>query len=292
MRLSIFLLLLLSVPAIGCELTMGYRTNERLPYIHAEPKDTGLFATLFEEATRRIGCDLTVIRAPKNRIIRELELGHIDFYPSLSFTPKRAKYAWFFPNGLPERYTGISRMNAPDIKQLEELVPHKMVLLMAPGSYDLGGLPKGLNQRRPQDLDIPKAFTMLRANKGDFFIYDEFTLEYYLHQEGGDGLKLHPDCCEKPRNMFFGFSRKSPHFQGIANPDFMADMPVSATNQPGIPAPNSVAAQLVQALTEMMHDGTIAAYRKAVLHPEGGISPASAKKATKANSAGAESQQP
>ncbi|WP_258405461.1 ABC transporter substrate-binding protein [Shewanella sp. FJAT-52076] len=247
---------------------MGYRTNERLPYIHAEPTDTGLFVTLFEEAAKRIGCNLTIIRAPKNRIIRELEQGHIDFYPSLSFTPKRAKYAWFFPNGLPERYTGISRINSPDIKQLDELVPHKMVLLMAPGSYDLGGLPKGLNQRRPQDLDIPKAFAMLRANKGDFFIYDEFTLEYYLHQEGGDGLKLHPDCCEKPRTMFFGFSRKSAHFQEIANPDFLADKPMSANNQPGIPSPNSVARQLVQALTEMMHDGTIAAYREAVLHPE------------------------
>ncbi|MCL2917842.1 substrate-binding periplasmic protein [Shewanella litorisediminis] len=264
----LLLLLLVSVPGIGCELTMGYRTSERLPYIHAEPSDNGLFVTLFDEAAKRIGCRLTVIRAPKQRIIRELEQGNIDFYPSLSFTPARAKRAWFFPNGLPERYTGISREKAPDIKQLNELVTHNMVLLMAPGSYDLGGLPKGLAQRRPQDMDIPKAFAMLRANKGDFFIYDEFTLEYYLHQDGGNGLKRHPGCCEKPRTMFFGFSRKSPHFQEIANPDFIADKPVSAANQPVKPAPDSVAARLVQALTEMMHDGTITAYREAELHPE------------------------
>lgn len=255
MKCTFILLSLLSFSGVGCELTMGYRTSERLPYIHAEPDNSGLFDDLYRTAAARIGCELNIVRAPKNRIIRDLMHGKIDFYPSLGFNRQRMRFAHFVPNGLPERYTGISREGTPDIRQPTELVNHDMVLLISPGGYDLGGLPDKLETRRPPDMDVPQALGLLRARKGDFFIYDEITLNYYLKRDGRTALKLHHDCCESPRTMYLGFSRKSPHFDDEPNPAYDVDKPLTPENLPRRLRAGTKAEQFSRSLALMLKEG-------------------------------------
>ncbi|MCG6306326.1 hypothetical protein K6U21_19510 [Vibrio vulnificus] len=63
------------------EIIMGYRTTEKMPYIHAEPSDDGFYFELYDEAAKRIGAKLKVVRLPKLRVLLALEAGEIDFYP-------------------------------------------------------------------------------------------------------------------------------------------------------------------------------------------------------------------
>ncbi|EPJ0791213.1 hypothetical protein ACS1UE_000735 [Vibrio vulnificus] len=35
------------------EIIMGYRTTEKMPYIHAEPSDDGFYFELYDEAAKR-----------------------------------------------------------------------------------------------------------------------------------------------------------------------------------------------------------------------------------------------
>ena len=64
---------------------MGYRTSERRPFIEQEPNNQGFYYDIYQVAAERVGCKLRVIRAPKLRILRDLKLGNIDFYPGLHF---------------------------------------------------------------------------------------------------------------------------------------------------------------------------------------------------------------
>lgn len=255
MKQFFILLVLFSFPSLSCELTMGYRTSERLPYIHAEPDNSGLFLDLYRTAAARIGCELKVVRAPKNRIVRDLMHGKIDFYPSFGFNQQRMRFAHFIANGLPERYIGVSREGIPDIHQTKDLVDKNMVLLISPGGYDLGGLPDKLETRRPPDMDVPLALDLLRAKKGDFFIYDEITLNYYLKRDGKAALKLHHDCCEAPRAMYLGFSRKSPYYEEEPNPKFNPLAPISPENLPKRLRHGSKVEQFSKSLALMQKEG-------------------------------------
>ena len=70
----------------ACNMIMGYRENERLPLINRTPLHNGLYIDLYQKALKDINCSLSIIRAPKNRILSMLKKGDIDFYPGLSFT--------------------------------------------------------------------------------------------------------------------------------------------------------------------------------------------------------------
>ncbi|MBT1443982.1 transporter substrate-binding domain-containing protein [Shewanella sp. JM162201] len=268
MRLLFALLFIVALPSWSCVLTMGYRTSERLPYINAEPNNTGVFVELYRSAAKRIGCELEVVRAPKNRIIRDLMHGNIDFYPSLGFNRDRLRFTHFIANGLPEHYIGVSRDNIPEIRSTAEVANLGMLLLMSPGGYDLGGLPPGIEKRQPMDLDVPKALSMLKASKGDFFIYDEYTLSYYIERDQISGLKLHQHCCEAEREMYLGFSRKSPHYQDETNPDFRTDLPIGPSNQPKRSSEGSIAHRFAAELEKMQQEGTTDAMLQLAIYPK------------------------
>lgn len=126
--LSLVFLLLSFFPSLAqafssseCIITMGYRTSERLPFIEHDPNNQGFYHDIYQAAAERIGCKLRITRAPKMRILRDLKLGNIDFYPGLSFSEERAQFAYFIPNGLSERAIGISRAGAANISSLEQL---------------------------------------------------------------------------------------------------------------------------------------------------------------------------
>ncbi|MDK2688370.1 amino acid ABC transporter, partial [Vibrio vulnificus] len=79
------------------EIIMGYRTTAKMPYIHAEPSDDGFYFELYDEAAKRIGVTLKVVRLPKVRVLHALEAREIDFYPGFAFDEERAKYAYWVP---------------------------------------------------------------------------------------------------------------------------------------------------------------------------------------------------
>ncbi|GGE83356.1 substrate-binding periplasmic protein [Shewanella carassii] len=244
-----------ALAAKTCELTMGYRTNARPPFIAQAPDNSGLYLGLYQEAAARIGCSLKIIRAPKKRILREIAKGNIDFYPGLAFSQERNRYAYFIANGLSERYIGVSRDDLSDITSLQQLVDKQLVLLISPGSYQLGGLPDQLITRTPPDMGTDSAIAFLKQHQGDFYIYDESSLKYWLESHPQRGLKLHPDCCELPRQGHLGFSRKSRYFNARVNPDYVADEPLSIDNNPKELRPGSIAYALQQALQNMASSG-------------------------------------
>lgn len=238
-----------------CVLTMGYRTSERLPFIEAEPNDGGIYQDIYRVAAQKIGCKLKVVRAPKLRILRDLRLGNIDFYPGLSFTQERAQYATFIPNGLSERDIGITRAGAADLLSIEQLIQSGMILLIAPGGYDFGGLIHRMPTRKPPELNVPNALNFILSGQGDLFIYDQTTLGYYLKNRDKTQFKLHYHCCDVPKAMYLGFSRKSRHYRAQQNPNFNADHPISPDNSPTMLDPNSKAYEFAKVLAAMDANG-------------------------------------
>ena len=107
--------------ASSCTLTMGFRTTERLPLIDKAPFNNGLYWELYSRAIESIGCRLEVVRAPKNRILKKLENGEIDFYPGFVFNSDRANYTYFIQSGLPSGEMGISHLDVPEITDKSQL---------------------------------------------------------------------------------------------------------------------------------------------------------------------------
>jgi hypothetical protein len=52
-----------------CVLKIGYRTNERPPNIARAPDNSGLYLDLYQKAAEMVGCELQVVRLPKNKVI-------------------------------------------------------------------------------------------------------------------------------------------------------------------------------------------------------------------------------
>ncbi len=241
--------------AESCVLTMGYRTSERLPFIEGEPSNNGLYQDIYQAAAEKIGCKLNIVRAPKLRILRDIKLGNIDFYPGLNFTEERAEYALFIPNGLSERTIGISRAGAADIRSKEQLSQSGLTLLIAPGSYDFGGLANNMQVRKPPELDVSRALDYLLSNQGDIFIYDQATISYYLRNRDKTRFKLHYTCCEIPQEMYLGFSKNSQYFRSEPNPHYRSDKPLSPDNSPILLSPQSKAYEFAKALAAMDSGG-------------------------------------
>ena len=100
LRSCIVIIFLLPLYSFSCEMKMGYRTNERLPLITQAPINEGIYIDLYRRALKDIGCKLSVIRAPKKRIMYMLEIGEIDFYPGLGYSAERDKYIYYIDSGL------------------------------------------------------------------------------------------------------------------------------------------------------------------------------------------------
>ncbi len=238
----------------SCDITMGYRTNERLPLIAGSPNNSGLYLDLYSEAVKRIGCTLDVVRLPKNRILLELKSGTVDFYPGFNFTPKRAKYAYYMENGLPGGDIGVSLTSLPTITNLEAL--KGKTLLIAMGSPEWGAEKKGIRLLRASELTLDRAFQLLTAHRADFYIYNRSSIEYALRDHPDDQtLKLHPDCCGGVQPLYLGFSRASTAFQEAPNPAFDPKLPESPENFPVQPGEQSPAARFQQALQRMSAEG-------------------------------------
>ncbi len=205
------LLLLPTFASADCVLTMGYRTNERAPLIMSAPDNSGLYLELYSEAAKRLGCQLQVVRAPKNRILRGLMDGNVDFYPGFVYSRSRAQYAFFIDNGLPGGQAGLSHQSMPEVTDLAQL--RGKTVINAMGATDPVAHIADVRLIEIPELTLEKAAFLLEKGRADFYIYNSSSLAYLLRHQPDHQLKLHPKCCGGERHNHLAFSRASPHYR-------------------------------------------------------------------------------
>lgn len=144
------------------EIIMGYRTTEKMPYIHAEPSDDGFYFELYDEAAKRIGAKLKVVRLPKLRVLLALEAGEIDFYPGFAFDLERAKYAYWVPNGTYQRDVAVTLKGRPLMTQATSLDGVTQLVALGNPDYLVDRDTSKMNQFTVSELDVGRAMTFLR----------------------------------------------------------------------------------------------------------------------------------
>ncbi|EGQ8077226.1 substrate-binding periplasmic protein [Vibrio vulnificus] len=245
------------------EIIMGYRTTEKMPYIHAEPSDDGFYFELYDEAAKRIGAKLKVVRLPKLRVLLALEAGEIDFYPGFAFDLERAKYAYWVPNGTYQRDVAVTLKGRPLMTQATSLDGFTQLVALGNPDYLVGRDTSKMNQFTVSELDVGRAMTFLRRGRADFYVYEEDTLRYYLKTEGLNDMMIHPQFVDRSTPSWAGFSRNSALFQGQENPAYDPNLPLAGNNMPMELVPGSVIDEFRQALHQMEMEGwTQALYRK------------------------------
>jgi len=233
---------------------MGYRTTARLPKIEAVPSNKGLYLDLYTEAAKQIGCKLDVIREPKKRILRGLRQGTIDFYPGLTFREERSIYAFYFSNGLPDLYVGLTRTEVPEISHYRQLKGKTILLALGGPSEDADKY--GITIKTPPELTFEKAFEYILDKHADFYKDEIGTLAYYLKKHPRKNeLKLHTQCCGKVEALTVGFSRNSPHYTEEANPNYQKAQQLNYDNFPIRLKERSTAYRLSQALNDLKNSG-------------------------------------
>ncbi len=235
----------------ACTLSMGYRMNGRAPLIGVAPDNSGLYIELYQKAANRIGCNLVVVRLPKKRILNDMEKGKIDFYPGFNFTEKRARFAYYFENGLPGGDIGISRTDFPEITDLKQL--ETKILFLAKGGANID-VP-GVRVKRPSNLTLDRVIKLIHKKRGDFYIYNKSSIEYHLKINNISNLKIHADCCGGIQPLYLGFSRKSPNYREIKNPNYDSSKPTSIKNFPVIVPRQVTANKFARELAAMKKQG-------------------------------------
>lgn len=248
-----FMGMVLQNSLFACSITMGYRSNERLPLINKAPDNSGLYYDLYRHAAEQLGCQLKVLRGSKKRILKMLKKGIVDFYPGFNFTPERAKYTYYIENGLPGGDIGISRRDMPNITDINQLEGY--TLLAALGAPQFVRQNPQINVHKVAEMTVDKAIAMINLKRGDFYIYNKSTLDFYLNKNDIKSIKVHPDCCGGVKPLYLGFSRKSEHLQERENPDYDPEKAAGVDNFPSLIEEKSLVYQLQRVLKEMKESG-------------------------------------
>jgi len=236
-------------------LVMGYRTNEKLPFIAEDPDSSGIFKDLYEEAGKRLGVRLEIVRLPKNRVILGLEEGSIDFYPVYTFSIERSAYVYFAPNGLEVSYSVLSQESFPDIRTGEDLYGFIGLVSLGSPTYLTGYDTSKIQGNRIAEMDIAKAVDMILMGRGDFYIYESEPLKYYIRKQNISGVRLQPVIVKIDPTGYIGLSKKSLYYQEEENPDFDPLKLVSPGNNPVRLVPGSLFDRLLQVLEQMDREG-------------------------------------
>lgn len=209
-----------------CEVKMGYRLTPKIPYISVAPDNTGVYQDWFKNAAEAIGCQLTVIRLPKKRLLQKMRLGEFDFYPNFSRSQERKQYAVFFDLPYQFRLVGLSRTDIPEVKspqQLVDVVQGRPIVIQGLGGHygaEFINGSKELQLLEMPSLSVKHGILLLIKGRGDFFVYERDVVNFILkrmsaHERGK--IKLHQNCCGVPTPMTIGFAINSPNFSnGIA----------------------------------------------------------------------------
>lgn len=252
-KTSLLAYILAAESAFSCVITMGYRTNAREPLIKASPNHEGLYFDLYSKAAKNIGCELKVVRAPKERINKGLQEGIIDFYPGYNFTEDRANFAYFIQNGLPGGEVGVSKSSFKNVTDINRDLEGK-TLLVVKGGLDFVENPK-IRKRSLSDVSVDKAIEYIRQDLADFYIYNRSTLEYYVKKMAHKDIKIHPNCCGKPKPLYLGFSRRGKNYKEVANSSFNTKMVQSPKNFPVKLKLGSVAQKFEAELNKLSQKG-------------------------------------
>lgn len=255
--LKIFILLYLFTQFLYAnKLVMGYREDERKPLIEKKGDNSGLYMELYSLAAKKIGYELEIIRKPKKRILLEMKQGKIDFYPGFTFTVPRSKDVYFIENGLPGGDVGISLKDFPEVKSFNDLSGKKVLVATGgPNETRLSSIDHIRLHRVPR-LSINKAISLIVLKRDDFYIYNKSSINYYIKMNEIDYLKVHENCCGGFKPMYLGFSKNSPKFKEIKNPNYDDSKNLSIGNLPTKLDTESVAYKFYNALMEMKNDGT------------------------------------
>lgn len=254
--LLFFVLTLLPSLSLSSEppsIIMGYKEGSKPPYIGNSEDNSGAYQALFSKAAELIGYRLKIVRLPKKRIYLKLSQGEIDFYPSSGFSQTRKEYLYWFSNGIQSKQALLSNRLDYEITDLSQAKG----TLLAPLGSSAANYTKGNSELMIQKmgvLPIDKAILALQLDRGNFYIYDIDTLDYYLKRKGltsfeSLSLKLHPNAIEKEySSLQSAFSIHSKYFTAQANPEYNNKQAESIENQKRIPTENSVAYAFEQAL--------------------------------------------
>ena len=246
-------LFFISQIAHACVITMGYRTTSRLPNIQAD-NNSGLYHDLYYKAATDINCQLKIIRLPKKRILRGIKNGDIDFYPGLTYTPTRANFSLFIPNGLPSLDVALTRIGVDEIKTLSGFADK--ILLSTLGSTKLPRTKQALAVKSPPELSHALAIEYILTGKVDVFVDELSTIAYRLkdHPRKGE-LMYHLHCCGGLTDLTLGFSRKSVHYSEVDNELYDKNKEKSFQNFPQKLNKNSIAYQFYRSLMRLKENG-------------------------------------
>ncbi len=250
-------------PVIGkCLLKMGFREENKPPYMNQSPDNRGLYFDLYDHAAKLINCKLKIVRGPKKRILAFLEDGKIDFYPSFNFTLKRKKYVHYIPTGLTKRLVGITRNDFPDITDLSQL--NGYTALLALGSVNRYQRFEGIKVFKVQDLTIQKVVSLLKLKRGDYYIGRQSEFLYFLKKNPAyNNIVKSSQCCGTNEPIYLAFSRKSLHYRDKINPNFDKTKQLSPTNLKVSIISDSIPYQFQQELKNMeLHGITKKIYDK------------------------------
>lgn len=196
----------------------------------------------------------------KKRVHLGLEDGTIDFYPGASFSPERAKYLYYFPNGLPKKEVLISLENQEEITDLSQ-VNGRLCVELGSTKADWGTKYPNFELIQMQTLTIEIAIKALSTNRGDFFASELFEIDYYKKSNNikhlkDIGIKVHYNAFGASSDrMYLGYSRKSSLFNEEPNPEYDSAKEISVDNFPTRIAEGCVAYQFFMALEKLKNDG-------------------------------------
>ncbi len=249
--------LLLCSWTIGEEriITMGYRTTNKLPYIAEEPDNSGFYTDLYSEACERIGFQLRIVRLPKKRVLIGLSNGSIDFYPGFAYNDERAQYSFWINTKLIQRDVAVSLDTLHQLTSFDLLQDLRYLKALGNPDYLDSAVLATMNVNIVAELDLERALSLIDLGRVDFYIYEENTMKYYVKSHGLTGFQFHENLIDRVGWMHAGFSRLSPHFEGIDNPSYDSTMAMSRENFPFDVVPESTVDRFRNALLEMYEEG-------------------------------------
>lgn len=241
--------------ANGCTLKLAYKVINKPPYICENNR--GIYIDLFKKAAQNIGCNLIVVREPKQRVVEDLKSGKVDIYPAFSITKERLSFTHHFKTYIPHNVVLITRDDVPDIKNLKQLRELNLTSVVEKVGYSyLRDLCN--NEFETSKLNTNKAILLLLNKRADVIISPLSVAKYYINKYRYKGLKIHYNLFnDKLNSQTYGFSRKSKYIKEIPNPNFDKSKEVTIKNYPTLVDKNCVAYKLQNAIKELKKNGYI-----------------------------------
>ncbi|MGL1891390.1 MAG: hypothetical protein OCD02_07150 [Spirochaetaceae bacterium] len=248
-------------------LKLVYKETGKVPYMQKAPDNSGLYLDLMSRAAEKIGFEIDVIRLPKQRTYKMLELGDADLYASGEFRDYRSNFLFYFSNGLyrEEIFYGLTTSDIPELLSISDINRYNLTW-----EFELGNswpiLAKRYNVKYHQIKDgnvIDKAILLLKAGRPLFFRFTIEEIEEYLKSNNLDslgslGIKIHQNLGDKHQApLYASFSRFSKYYKEQKNIKFNSDKRLGVDNFPVELVPGSIPYKLQSSLLEMIESGEV-----------------------------------